>query len=97
MIVVAPRIVPLELGLELSREDLAKLLWSQIPYVRHECAGNCWGIFICRGPSDDKRGGACGKWVGACVGGSEDNLCADCWVKQERRRERAEKRRKATK
>jgi hypothetical protein len=38
----------------------------------HECAGDCGGVFRCE---------ACGQFVGWCVGGSEDNLCAKCWCK----------------
>ena len=43
------------------------------PLLLARCA-----VFKCR-----SRGGrfACGRYVGACVGGSDDNRCADCWVK----------------
>jgi hypothetical protein len=45
--------------------------------ARHECrGGECGRVFRCR-----SRGGhyACGRYVGACVGG-DDNRCSACWL-----------------
>lgn len=43
------------------------------------CDGvTCGHVFKCRAPRSDH---CCGRYVGACVGGSDDNRCADCWVR----------------
>lgn len=55
--------------------------------VRHEpsCKGNCGHVFRCRGHGKPR---ACGKYVGACLGG-DGNLCNDCWFKREARKRNA--------
>lgn len=56
--------------------------------AQHEvgCKGACGFVFRCRGSLDGSRKYSCGRFVGACKGGSDDNRCADCWVRLQRAR-----------
>lgn len=47
--------------------------------VRHECDGDCGGVFRCRSLDHDN----CGRFVGWCLGGSDDNRCNYCWHKRQ--------------
>lgn len=51
------------------------------PRARYECDGRCWGVFRCRAPG---MRFACGRYVCACNGGSDDNRCSECWCRLER-------------
>lgn len=69
---------------------------KRAPFLRniiahHECDGSCGHVFLCRGepalaPRASDFGGdfSCGRYVGGCMGGSDDNRCASCWCRKER-------------
>lgn len=46
--------------------------------ARHECSGVFCRVFRCRANRSLPYPVACGRYVGACLGGSDDNRCADC-------------------
>jgi hypothetical protein len=52
------------------------------------CKGACGHVFRCRGSLGGSRAYSCGRYVGACKGGSDDNRCADCWCRKERAAEK---------
>lgn len=44
-----------------------------------DCQWRC-RVFLCRDTDGGRHTGyACGAYVGACLGGSDDNRCAVCW------------------
>lgn len=61
--------------------------WPNLPsQVRRRrivfaCDGRCRFVFQCR--SETARY-ACGRYVCSCYGGSDDDRCADCWVRFQR-------------
>lgn len=66
------------------RDEYTATEWAKRPRprVRHGCVDpKTCAVFRCRAPRGLPLRVACGKYVGACQGGAEDDRCADCYVK----------------